>query len=233
MKTYTDKIDEQTKREWDLSYNVSKEQALWGENPVPYISEAIVFLRNQKAIKVLDIPCGDGRNTIPITRAFSIVVAVDASINALLSAKKNFEINGIHNCILVENDIFKTNFLENQFDGIICWDVLGHLKNVSAAINELIRICEVGGYVIGSLFSDTDSVFKEGMCKIGENEFLYSGKFYYKSYNEYSVRSLLNSLGNVEIKDLKHIEWIDLPHVGFREYCHEHHSWVFILKKIK
>jgi hypothetical protein len=121
--------------------------------------------------------------------------------------------------------------LNEQFEGIFCCDLLGHLKRASLAISELIRICRRGGYIVGNLFAIGDSTRGIDMRIVGKEEYVYKDKFYFKFYDRQGVVDLLQSF-NIEIVSLKLIRWTEPPHKGYREYAHQHQSWVFAMRKL-
>jgi len=222
-------IDELLKERWDKSYDLKKSPNLWG-NQVPFIEKAVEAFKAGGGDKFIDIPCGDGRNTLKLAQTLPFVIGADTSRRALQIIQKVFISNKIDNCLLMEVDVFNDKFLDEQFDGVLCWDLLGHLNNVRLAIFELLRICKPGGQLIGSLFSMGDSTRGREMSAIGNEEYVYKDKFYFKFYDEQGVRELLKTF-NVEVLSLELVSWKEDPHEGYREYEHIHESWAFIVKK--
>lgn len=215
---------------WDNSYDLHETSSLWGGQPVPAVKRAAEIF-NLSDGWVLDLPCGDGRNTFPLAQKIPHVVAADSSPNALKLASKFLASQGIKNCLLVESDIFNLKFMDDQFDGVFCWDVLGHLQHVEPAIAELLRVCKPGGRVIGSVFALGDSTRGVEMRPLGGvEEYIYANTFYYKFYGESAVLDLLRKL-DAPLVSLELVKWEEPPHEGFREYPHEHQSWMFTLQK--
>lgn len=230
MGTNSNDSDELAKAIWNESYDLSASPNLWGADPIPFISKAIEIFKANRISCIIDIPCGDGRNTIPLTRDIPFVIAADASPNALQIAAKSLAYYHFDNFVLLESDVFETKFLDSQFDGVFCWDLLGHLKDPRLAIDELLRICKPGRPIIGSVFSLGDSTRGKDMIAIGDEEYLYANKFYFKFYGEEQVGVLLQSV-KAEIVSLELVTWDEPPHEGYREYPHEHQSWAFTIKK--
>lgn len=224
-------IDSKSQKRWDKSYAITKNETLWGNASVPYMKKAIKYFKNKQGTFYLDLPCGDGRNIIPLSQNLPVVVGGDTSKNALHLTEKRISNYNISNCLLVHSDIFRTNFLDNQFDGIFCWDILGHLVKVNEAIKELLRIIKPQGRLIGSLFSIGDSTRGENMKKVGYEEYVFDKKYYFKYYNRSDVLSLLENLAAKQI-NLETTTWKEPPHEGYREYPHEHESWVFVIEKL-
>jgi ubiquinone/menaquinone biosynthesis C-methylase UbiE len=223
-------LDNTTKAGWDKSYDLRDTTSLWGIQPVPAAERAAETFSDGNGW-VLDLPCGDGRNTLPLTKNIGHVVAADSSRNALQIASKFLAANGVKNCVLVESDIFNLKFMDDQFDGIFCWDVLGHLQDVELALAELLRVCKPGGRLIGSVFALGDSTRGIDMLPLSDaEEYIYANTFYYKFYGEPEIQDLLQKVG-APVVSLELMKWDEPPHEGFREYPHEHQSWMFILEK--
>jgi ubiquinone/menaquinone biosynthesis C-methylase UbiE len=223
-------LDVQSKSTWNQSYELHRAPNLWGEAAVPYVETVIKKLRDVGAQKVLDLPCGDGRNTLPLTRAFPCIVGADTSQNALSITQQVLAFHQVRNCVLMEADVYSLKFHDSQFDGVLCWDLLGHLQKASVAIEEMLRVCRPGGLVIGSLFDIGDSTRGVEMRAIGDEEYLYQERFYFKFYNRDQALALLQNF-QAKVLSLDLTTWPEPPHEGYREYSHEHQSWVFTLQK--
>lgn len=223
-------IDSKGATFWDATYKGAGARGLWGPAHVPYIERLTTRLQAAHATKLLDVPCGEGRNLCRLAAQIPIVVGLDSSPTALLTLNYRLSTENIRNCILLEGDIFKLPFPDNHFDAVLCWDVLGHLQNASGAVAELLRVCRQGGLVIGSLFAMTDSTRGIGMESIGDEEYLYGADCYFKFYSEAKVRALLTPFASPSL-NLDLAVWTEDPHPGYRNYVHEHQSWCFIITK--
>jgi len=224
-------IDEEGKIFWDSSYNVPNVSSLWSEPPVPFIqNELISILQERNVQSVIDFPCGDGRNLIPIASNFKKTYGADSSENALKLAEKRLRNQNIKNCSLYKDDLFDSSWETNKFDGIVCWDVLGVISRPLLAINELIRIMKPGGVLVASIFSTGDSTKGLSMEEIEKNTYLYKKNFYFKFYNKNEAVDLAKK-SNGKLIDIKLIDWIDPPHKQYRDYEHRHESHVLIFTK--
>lgn len=224
-------IDRMSKAKWDHSYDLTKAANLWGDAPVPFVREAVETFKKSGGSKFIDLPCGDGRNTLLLAKALPFVIGADSSSHALQITQRVLTENRIENCVLMERDVFNTSFFAEQFDGALCWDLLGHLRHASLAIEELLKICKPGCHVIGSLFSTGDPTRGRDMYQIGEDEYIYTDKFYFKFYDEKTAIDLLKQF-DVSIDFLKKVTWKESAHEGYREYPHEHESWAFVITKL-
>lgn len=59
---------------------------------------------------------------------------------------------------LRKEDLNRTNFASNFFDGIICADVLEHMNAPANAIHELIRICKPDGFIVLCLPQEINNI---------------------------------------------------------------------------
>jgi ubiquinone/menaquinone biosynthesis C-methylase UbiE len=228
-------INECLIKSWENAYSAVKSgETLWGKTSIPYISTIEKTFRSVNASIVLDFPCGDGRNTVKLANSFNIVIGADSSRTALKILAEEAIQRKIGNLVEVDTNLFSSCFIDNYFDGILCWDVLGHLQNPENAINELLRICKPGGVVIGSFFSDSEPCVSDThMIKINESDYTYKKDYFYRLYTKEKIEKLMASFSGIDILGLEHIIWKEPPHEGFREYEHEHHSWAVIFGKEK
>lgn len=227
---HIDELDERAKSAWDDTYVLETSSVLWSEAAVPYAQEAAAIAEKSGARLALDLPCGDGRNIEVLAHAVPLVVAADSSTQALGIAARLCRANGLRNIVALQTDVFATSFAPDQFDFVFCWDLLGHLRNVGDAIDELLRIVVPGGLMVGSVFAMGDSTRGAKMEKIGPEEYVYSDRFYYRFYTREDVKKLV-ARPRADVVSIELAKWNEPPHEGFREYEHEHQSWVFTLRK--
>lgn len=90
-----------------------------------------------KPLKVLDVGCGEGftLKKLEEKRIGKTNTGVDNSISAIKIGKKLYpELN------LSRGDIYKLDFSDNEFDLVICTEVLEHLEFPERAVEELKRV---------------------------------------------------------------------------------------------
>lgn len=223
-------LPERAKELWDASYDVTKQDNLWGDPPVPFCAGAAAQFSAHGAARVLDLPCGDGRNLAVLARQVAMVVGADSSPRALALAQKAIDKAALGNVILTEADIFRSGFPDGAFDAILCCDVLGHLTDPARALMELLRICRPGGLVVANVFAMDDSTRGSNMTRIDGEEYIYDDRFYFRFYNRDEVESLLKAM-DCEVESVILAAWTEPPHEGYREYEHDHASWVATLWK--
>jgi ubiquinone/menaquinone biosynthesis C-methylase UbiE len=221
------------KENWNTAYSsVITDETLWGEDYVPYLDNVITMFKEIEPLKVLDFPCGDGRNSLLLAKNFQNIVCADSSENALKMLSLESNKKCIKNLLEINTDLFASCFVPDEFDAILCWDVLGHLDNPEAAISELIRICRPDGLIVGSFFSNTDPCTLDGaMEKLNDTDYYYRKQYFYRLYDKQMLVDLLSTFIDIEVQKIDHTIWKEPPHEGFREYPHEHHSWAVAMRK--
>jgi methionine biosynthesis protein MetW len=103
-------------------------------------------LRQQNVSSFLDVGCGDGNKTIQIANHFRIdphnVYGMDIDDKKLSKCRSLLNTTKID----LETDAFP--FGDNQFDLVICDQVLEHLKNYRFVIDEAIRVTRNEGFIL-------------------------------------------------------------------------------------
>lgn len=229
----SDSIEDYMRRgkdNWDASYVLSLRKNLWGDPPVPFTADAIELFAADKATKILDLPCGDGRNLSPLAGAFAAVIGADVSKNALDMARRLLRIQSLDNVSLGVADAYRTGFVDETFDGIFCCDLLGHLADPVRALRELLRVCRGGHCLVANVFAMNDSTRGPNMTLVGDEEYIFDDRFYFRFYDRERVLRMLDEVA-AEVVWLKEVAWMEPPHEGYREYEHEHRSWLFALRK--
>ena len=219
------------KERWNDSYVLSSSANLWGDPPVPFTETASDIFSADGARTVLDLPCGDGRNIPPLAGKFTTVVGADSSANAIQIAGGRLKQAGFGNVLLLQSDIFTTNFADDMFDGVFCCDVLGHLQHPADALRELLRVCRPGRHVVANIFALEDSTRGDNMIQLGKEEYIFDGRFYFRFYDEDAASELCGRVTGAELRSMELVRWMEPPHEGYREYEHEHASWLFALRK--
>lgn len=121
------------------SYTQTTEDVQW--------SERIIFSRYRRHLKkgdaVLDVGCGQGRLTIPLSRWGCKMTGLDISrpqINHLNQDCQNIE--------LVEADALHMPFGSNHFDAVVSMWFVHHFPNWQDFLQEQLRVVKPGGVVI-------------------------------------------------------------------------------------
>lgn len=138
----------------------------------------LIKINNLKTL--LDLGCGDGRDSIYFFNKGLQVTAIDFSESGIrrLKARQNRI-----NCIL--KDIRNINFTENSFDAIYTHLALHYFddKTTSKVFNNLHKILKRGGLMFVKCKSTDDALFGKGE-KVGDNMYKegHTRHFFTKEY---------------------------------------------------
>jgi SAM-dependent methyltransferase len=97
---------------------------------------------------ILDAGCGTGVHSVRVARAGHRVKAVDISAVALNDARRRAAECGLASRIDFERgNITALPYEDATFDAIFSWGVIVHVRDVDAALRELVRVLKPGGRV--------------------------------------------------------------------------------------
>jgi ubiquinone/menaquinone biosynthesis C-methylase UbiE len=115
--------------------------------------------------KVLDVGCGEGRHIFGILNEFEDVhcYGLDQDIPSLDKCKEGLEFFkelDPNDTIFMQGSVYQLPFEKNFFDLIICSEVLEHLDDYHAAIDEIHRVLKPQGKFLPSV----PSFWPEKIC---------------------------------------------------------------------
>lgn len=117
---------------------------------IPYIQK---YMAINQGTNVLEIGCGDGGNLLPLARMGCHVVGVDMADIRIKDAKRFFAENQAKG-EFIASDVFLLNELKEQFDLIVCHDVIEHIPNKEEFMQKCKQFLKPGGgdfYVFSSV----------------------------------------------------------------------------------
>ncbi|UCF08749.1 MAG: methyltransferase domain-containing protein [Thermoplasmata archaeon] len=110
-----------------------------------------VDLKSRK--NILDVGCGTGAVTLDIAQlSGGEVIGIDIDPEKLEEARR--ALADIPNVKLMEGDVVDLPFEDEIFDLVVFNIVLMHVKEQQRAVDEMARVTQKGGYVLGSLEPD-------------------------------------------------------------------------------
>ena len=115
--------------------------------------------------RILDVGCGEGRHIFGSLQAYTDVfcTGIDQDIPSLIKCKEGldfFRELDTASTVFMQGSVYKLPFENNSFDLVICSEVLEHLDNYHAAIEEIYRVLKPKGKFLPSV----PSFWPEKIC---------------------------------------------------------------------
>lgn len=110
-----------------------------------------VNLKNKQ--KILDVGCGTGAVTLDIALLTKgEVIGIDIDSDKLQEARR--ALSKVANIKIMEGDVLDLPFEDGTFDLVVFNIVLMHIKDQQKAVDEMVRVTQKGGVVLGTLEPD-------------------------------------------------------------------------------
>ena len=199
--------------------------SVWNEEPTPFFTRLIDFLRYSGVKTIMDAGCGDGRNIKQFLESGFKVIGVESSTSALDICRKHF-VNH-QNLELVQADLTSVSF-SNGIDALMCDHVLTHVRNVNRAIDNFYNLLKRRGYALIEFTSPLDSTYGKGE-KISDREFLQKGV--YLRYD--TLDDVHKMMKKFDVLCFTSEHSTDPPHGSgyIRDERHAHHSYFVLARK--
>lgn len=138
--------------------NKSKVQAIFGANASMYTTSTVhaqgdslarlVALAAPTAEDVvLDVATGAGHNALSFAPHARYAIGTDLTSQMLTEASGLAQRRGLRNVSFCQSDAEHLPFLTNSFEVVTCRIAPHHFPDVGAAVQEMARVCRVGGCV--------------------------------------------------------------------------------------
>ncbi|MER5175569.1 MAG: class I SAM-dependent methyltransferase [Candidatus Nitrosocosmicus sp.] len=179
---------------WNKVY--SKDSTFFGEGPSDFAKKCYEYFIQNNVKRILDLGCGQGRDTIFFSLKGLEIYAVDSSIVAIegirkFNEKNNQSINA--KCIDAKQGL---PFDNNYFDAIyshMFYNMNFTNKELDFLFQETNRILKTKGLLCFSVRSDKDELFRGGF-KIDKDEEIYEiHGFQIRFFSIEQIKSLLLS----------------------------------------
>jgi ubiquinone/menaquinone biosynthesis C-methylase UbiE len=127
-----------------------------------------------KGSRVLDLGCGNGRNSIYLAKEGMEVVGIDFSKALLRIVSNKVEWKEVHeNVGLIMGDCAWLPFKNHSFDAVLYIATLHHLPTPQERLNSLLEIkrcLKPGGSTLVSAWAQEQEKFKEELAKSKDNQ---------------------------------------------------------------
>lgn len=182
---------------WNKNYLLGRYNRFPFDAVVSFVLRTYGNSSDRKNIKILDLGCGGGNNSIFIASEGFSLYAIDGSRESINLTKKRLDEMGLTNFSLSHCDLASTPYPDNFFDCIIDRQSMGHnsKKDIMAIITEIYRILKPNGRYFGIMFhrEDPNKIYGK---KLGNGD--------YKDFKKgtFAKSGLVHFTNTAEIKNL-------------------------------
>lgn len=223
-------LEETNKAAWNRLY-ASTERLVWGDAPLPFVGEAIRFLRSKEFLPngptILDAATGEGRNLPSLLDASSNVTACDASPAALSKLHSRFG----ESVRTVECDLARMPFPGFSFDMILACDIIETLPNLEEVLLEMNRVLRPSGILVANVPDFDDGISGTDMRPLESGDFMYQGDYFFRFQNESEFMATMQRCG-FSLISCEATTWWEPPHPGYRDCTHSHTSRIVIASRL-
>lgn len=143
-----------TPRDWEEAYSENPPHWAVDLTPSLFAQEFVKELTDRKLESVLEIGCGNGRDSIFFARAGLDVTAIDVAPSAIKLAEENAKEAGVDIDFKVAN-AEKLPFKDDEFDSVFSLSVL-HSTKLKKSLPEVNRVLADKGLAFIYLYGDTE-----------------------------------------------------------------------------
>lgn len=144
---------------------------------------------------ILEIGCGEGYGSYLISKYFRNIIALDNNKETIDCAIKKYQAPNLK-FIYYEGEILP--FDDSSFDAVIAFQVIEHIKNDKAFVQQVVRILKDGGQFIATT---PDKTYR---LKPGQKPWY---KYHIREYNKDELLDLLKPyFSNISIYAIKSLE---------------------------
>jgi SAM-dependent methyltransferase len=190
--------------QWDKSF--SQETAFFGEEPSSFAQKSLELFRTGEVHSVLELGCGQGRDTFLFASHDLQVTALDYSIVAVTAIREKAATFGLSSQITsLTHDVCQPlPFPDASFDAcyshmLLCMEL--SLTEITFLLSEIHRVLRPGGLVTYSVRSDYDKHYRAG-ASMGDDIYQI-GNFVVHFFTADKIRSLTRGYDLLGIDRLK------------------------------
>ncbi|UCH88147.1 MAG: class I SAM-dependent methyltransferase [Thermoplasmata archaeon] len=118
------------------------------ENYRDLLQHLLSDIKNKPKMRVLDVGCGTGGNSIRLAKLSYSITGIDISSKAIVQAKAKVKQLGLKDIDFCVGDIENLCYNDNTFDICFCGGVLHHFPDLKRVAEELYRVTKKNGKVL-------------------------------------------------------------------------------------
>jgi ubiquinone/menaquinone biosynthesis C-methylase UbiE len=183
---------------WDVSGVASEIQTIWLSSDEEnahrkQLADLVCGRISTSDPSILEVGCGTGLVYEQLAARHNIVtnyIGVDSSLKMLEIARRNFPRGQF-----VYGDGYELVFRDQEFDAVLCFEVLGHIPRIKTFLNEMLRVA--GKTCIFTTWpSDRGDI-------VEDYETIDGTRFLYRRYSESYIQQLIHVAVREKLDDIE------------------------------
>ena len=220
---------------WPDLYETASESddLVMPDQPLPFLDDLVDFFDAEDCDRVLEVACGEGRNSQRFVETVSDLYGCDLSEEALEICDER-----CGDAITTRHaDVRDLPYDDGEFETTVMLDAVTHLREVELVLRELARVTESGGHVVFNMPVEGDDAAEIGRLTHDHGVI---EEYRYDEFDEEVVytfigdmdafETLLESYG-LEVVASDEYEWRDPPHPPYRMQEHDHANVLVYARK--
>jgi len=189
----------------------SEDSAFFGEEASDFAKQALELFQRESVQSVLDLGCGQGRDTFMFARHGISVTALDYAETAVVAVREKAAVTGLSPLVVAKvHDVRRPlPFPDDSFDAcyshmLLCMEL--STTEIAFALGEIHRVLRPGGLAVYSVRSDLDKHYRAGI-HLGEDIYKIGG-FAVHFFTDGKIRKLARGY---EVLSINRLEEGSLP----------------------
>ena len=165
-----EKEENKSSRFWDKRSKVFDEQVLsvYENAYKKTIKRSIPFLKPEDTM--LEIGCGTGNATIPLSQYVKKITAIDISEEMMLKAAEKAREEGRENITFRQKDLLELDIEPESYDVVAAYNVLLYMKNQEKVLEKIYDILKPGGVFLSATDCLGRNLSKESVRKFWKSK---------------------------------------------------------------
>ena len=165
-----EKEENKSSRFWDKRSKVFDEQVLsvYENAYKKTIKRSIPFLKPEDTM--LEIGCGTGNATIPLSQYVKKITAIDISEEMMLKAAEKAKEKGRENITFRQKDLLELDIEPESYDVVAAYNVLLYMKNQEKVLEKIYDILKPGGVFLSATDCLGRNLSKESVRKFWKSK---------------------------------------------------------------
>ncbi|MGX5846524.1 class I SAM-dependent methyltransferase [Mesorhizobium sp. PL10] len=185
---------------WDVDEIAEEIQSIWQNSPIEHahreeLVQVVSVHIDSHALSILEVGCGTGliyEKLIGNISSDSSYTGVDSSSKMLEIARRNFP-----EAEFLSGDGYDLSFGDQEFDVVLCFEVLGHIPEIEKFVAELLRVAR--RTCIFTTWPSSGQEIVENHETIGGVQFLH------RQYPDALIRKVIRTVGAKDLDDIRSV----------------------------